>query len=376
MPSEKRSVRVNRVYFYPHAYLRDRQLDTVRRWPTDQVVNSEIVRIRRGAQVSRTRALQGRIRRGLLQRVPLPNVKLRPKGLHSDTALYVWGSVAASGPFITDIDNPYAFVRYNLNGFRFWRPFFRRMLLAPRCMELRCMSEACRNTLGLVLGSDVASKAEVYYPALERQVPGVGEVASDGPRFLFVGTQFEIKGGAALVKAWRRVTDALPSATLDLITHLPRQYERAARETKGLRVHEAAFSRAEIWREFMARADVLVLPTYVESFGMVVLEALAHGLAVIATDVYALPELVEDGVNGRLVHPPLSIWDNYLPTSLYRELEHAIEQVARADTAGFEAALANAMIDVAGSREGLLSARRASLRLFDKRFARDSERGL
>jgi glycosyltransferase involved in cell wall biosynthesis len=50
-------------------------------------------------------------------------------------------------------------------------------------------------------------------------------------------------------------------------------------------------------------ADVLVHPALWESYGMCVVEAMARGLPVIASDVAALPELVDDGDNGLLVAP-------------------------------------------------------------------------
>src|SRR6202034_374737 len=49
--------------------------------------------------------------------------------------------------------------------------------------------------------------------------------------------------------------------------------------------------------------DVLVLPSYEEPFGTVLAEAMAVGTPVVATRVDGLPEVVRDGVTGRLVPP-------------------------------------------------------------------------
>jgi len=49
--------------------------------------------------------------------------------------------------------------------------------------------------------------------------------------------------------------------------------------------------------------DVLVHPSYVESFPNVILEAMACGKPVIACNVYGIPEMVTDGYNGFLVRP-------------------------------------------------------------------------
>lgn len=50
-------------------------------------------------------------------------------------------------------------------------------------------------------------------------------------------------------------------------------------------------------------ATIFVLPSLVEGFGIVLLDAMSFGLPIVATKVGAIPELVEDGVNGLLVSP-------------------------------------------------------------------------
>lgn len=55
--------------------------------------------------------------------------------------------------------------------------------------------------------------------------------------------------------------------------------------------------------DLMAAADLLVLPSLAEAFGLVLAEALHLGTPVLATRVGGIPEIVDDGVDGMLVPP-------------------------------------------------------------------------
>lgn len=357
------------IFFYPYKNLRDRQLDTIRRWPADQVVNPEIAQNRLGSQVSSSYANAPRLKSSWKQRLPLLNVKLRPKEAPSDAVIFVWGAVVATGKFIVDLDNPWSLVGYNLRAMQIYRFFIKRILLSERCQQIRCMSEACRRSLQALFGDSIYNKATVHYPCIPQVVTEIPTRVMDECRFLFVGTQFEIKGGVALLKAFRRVYEQANNARLDVITHLPTEYAHLAEGCPGIHIHEAKFTRSEIHERFMRQADALVLPTYVESFGMVALEALAHGLALIATDVYALNELVEDGRNGRLLSPPLSIWVDHMPSALYFDIENAKKYIRSTDTSVFENRLAQSMEQLIGDPDWRLRARQASTRLMAGRFS-------
>jgi glycosyltransferase involved in cell wall biosynthesis len=67
------------------------------------------------------------------------------------------------------------------------------------------------------------------------------------------------------------------------------------------RVYFAGFRRQV--RDLMPEFDVFALPSLWEGFGLVLLEAMAAGRAIVASRVSAIPEVVEDGVTGFLVPP-------------------------------------------------------------------------
>ena len=52
-----------------------------------------------------------------------------------------------------------------------------------------------------------------------------------------------------------------------------------------------------------AAADIFVLPSYSEAMPMTILQALASGVSIVATSVGAIPEILQDGINGFLIQP-------------------------------------------------------------------------
>jgi glycosyltransferase involved in cell wall biosynthesis len=359
---------MSKIYFYPHSYLRDRQLDVIRQWPSDQVINLKIFLNRLGSQVSPELANASKLKVALFRSPPLPNIKFRPKDAPANSIIYVWGAVIATGKFITDLDNPWALVGYNSQAMSIYKFLLKKFLLSKRCVEIRCMSQACKESLKVLFGIEVYNKSKVYYPRIPQRINSIPLHRSRECRFLFIGTQFEVKGGVSLLKAFRNACDQVENIRLDMITHFPQQYIELSENCPHICIHKANFSRIEIWEKFMLDADVLVLPTYVESFGMVALEALAHGMALILTDVYALRELVEDNKNGILLIPPISIWNGVTPSEYYHNLRNIKESIKNTDTSKFEKALFDAIISFAKNSNWLYSAKQASIEKFSNHF--------
>lgn len=71
----------------------------------------------------------------------------------------------------------------------------------------------------------------------------------------------------------------------------------------GLREHVSFLGEREDVAQLMAALDVLLVPSWQEPFGRSVIEAMAAGVPVVATDVGGPSEVITDGVEGLLVSP-------------------------------------------------------------------------
>jgi len=123
--------------------------------------------------------------------------------------------------------------------------------------------------------------------------------ATRGPRrpddaigLLFVGGEFERKGGDLLLEAIEYLG---PRVRATIVTR------SEVRPTDGVRVlHDITPNDPRLIAAYRA-ADVFVLPTRAETFGIAAVEAQAAGLPVIASDLGGLSDIVKDGVTGQLI---------------------------------------------------------------------------
>ena len=103
-----------------------------------------------------------------------------------------------------------------------------------------------------------------------------------------------------VVETFARVVRAVPSRLL-LIGDGP---DRSAAERLALqlgiqdRIH--FLGKQDNVNELLPLADLMLMPSEMESFGLAALEAMACGVPAIATRVGGVPELIDDGINGRL----------------------------------------------------------------------------
>lgn len=133
---------------------------------------------------------------------------------------------------------------------------------------------------------------------------GAGPNIEIGPRsavtgshnILFVGTDWVRKGGPCLLAAFRLVRELYPQACLYIIGCNPQLDEEPG-------VYVVGHVAPEDLPPYFSGARMFVLPTEFEAFGIAFAEALHYGLPIIGSAIGAIPEMVEDGVNGYLVQP-------------------------------------------------------------------------
>ncbi|WP_426735915.1 glycosyltransferase family 4 protein [Myxococcus faecalis] len=140
------------------------------------------------------------------------------------------------------------------------------------------------------------ARVHVVWPSVDTRLwrPAPERKARDGVvRLLFVGGDLGRKGGHLLLR-WARET-RLRNWRLDLVT------SDTFEAPPGVRVHTGVRPNSPELIGLAQAADLFVLPTMADMSSWAIAEAKAAGLAVVATPVGGVGELVRDGVDGRLV---------------------------------------------------------------------------
>lgn len=136
-------------------------------------------------------------------------------------------------------------------------------------------------------------------PAVPPQANGAGDTG----RILYLGGFANpVKGGTVLLDALELVRAERPDVRVTLAGpgDLP---ERARGLVDGDAVEWRGWLDEQAKREALSGAPIVVLPSVSEGLPMALLEAMAHGSAVVTTRVGGMPDVIEDGREGVLVAP-------------------------------------------------------------------------
>ena len=168
------------------------------------------------------------------------------------------------------------------------------------------LKEKTLEDFGITRGIEVIPNfvnCDVYTPFTDEAVRSEARkrFAKDGEAILIHLSNFRpVKRVVDVVKIFSRVVREVP-AQLVLVGDGP---DRSAAEwlAHELGIHDRIhfLGKQERVNELLAMADLMVMPSELESFGLAALEAMACKVPAIATRVGGVPELIDDGVTGLL----------------------------------------------------------------------------
>jgi glycosyltransferase involved in cell wall biosynthesis len=216
-----------------------------------------------------------------------------------------------------------------------------------RARLVACISHFCRSQ-GMIFADPAHwPKMRIVHCGVDPARYGHPD-ARTGKTLMFVGRLAAVKGVLVLLDALVKARTAHPDLRLVLVGDGPERPRIVARVAElGLQacVEFAGYRTQDEVANLLAGADAFVLPSFAEGVPVVLMEAMASGLPVIATRVAGVPELVTDGETGLLVPPGDT-------ASLARAIVDLLDTPPHRRAAMGEAGRAKVVQDFDQSREG------------------------
>jgi len=194
--------------------------------------------------------------------------------------------------------------------------------LILKLIDIHVVVSKCMVKDAIEAGSN-PSKVRVVYNGIDLKkvssLEGTDIIEKYGIRkedfvILYLGRLHPKKCPEDVVKAFPKVIQKVPNAKLVIAGKgsEKEKLEKIVTELKfqGKVIFTGFVSENEKW-SLLERCDIFVLPSVVEAFGIALIEAMACGKPVIATNVGPFPEIIKDGETGILipVHSPIHLAD-------------------------------------------------------------------
>jgi glycosyltransferase involved in cell wall biosynthesis len=163
----------------------------------------------------------------------------------------------------------------------------------------------------------------------EIEVP-LRDVYEDSRHFVFMATNFEAKGGRAVLSAFRKVRKHHSDATLTVVGDRPSDVKgEHGVAFAGFLRKENSLEHARL-RHILGQARAVVHPTTSDIGPLIIIEAGYFGCPVISSRRFAIPELIDDRRTGILLDDPSQV-DELVSAMIWMiEHEDAYRQMRRA----------------------------------------------
>ncbi|MEI6463065.1 MAG: glycosyltransferase family 4 protein, partial [bacterium] len=222
--------------------------------------------------------------------------------------------------FVVDIEHANALFDFS-NPSELQKQNCLKILANTKCLKLLPWSYAAVKTLKNIFGDDYykfEKKVEVMYPALQNnyklylKFADSSIISKDNKKIklLFVGKDYKRKGALELLDTFKILEKRFTNVELYLISNVP-DFIKEKYISENVHFFPCNFSSEEIFRKFYLNVDLFVFPTHVDTFGMVLLEALSCGLPVVTTRQFACEEIITENQNGWFVE------SNVLPLNTF-----------------------------------------------------------
>ena len=236
-------------------------------------------------------------------------------------------------PYLVLLENPSALVNYCWNRPKYCiaRNKLKRLFNNEK-LRIVCMSQACYSSITKLYQIPASTRIEQLYPLIPDD-DCYGEQDNHSNCFakiiecIYISSDFNMKGGNDLIEVFEKLHSKGAGVHLTCITRkesIKPEQLKLIEKLDNIELIEFSLSKEEL-NSYYKKSSILLNPTRADSFSLVTLEAIKYGCAVIATDVYAIREMVINDYNGYTKPPIHNQWDeNGFPNPYYVKHQRTI----------------------------------------------------
>jgi len=177
---------------------------------------------------------------------------------------------------------------------------------AEKALFVLCISHYCRSQGMIFAPISSWDRMHIVHCGVDPSLFTTALHEGAGTRLLYVGRLAAAKGLPILFESLRMLDGAQRNLVLTVVGDGPDRAaleEMAAEMGLAKTVRFTGYQSQSAVRTWLQETDVFVLPSFAEGVPVVLMEAMAGGVPVIATRIAGIAELVEDGVSGYLLPP-------------------------------------------------------------------------
>lgn len=207
-------------------------------------------------------------------------------------------------PWVIDVEHPASFVslEHHMLKDKIATSIIKNRLASNYCKKILPHSEASRKALEHVIDTrNFKDKIETVYLAERPYGKKIPRRRNEKITLLFTGKGFFTKGGKEVLQAYD-ILKKKYDAQLIMKSDVPQNFRRKFNDVNYI---DGAFPRDVLFSKTYLKSDIFIFPSFIDSYGIVMIEAMSTELPVITTDIFAAPEIIENDKGGFVIESQL-----------------------------------------------------------------------
>ncbi len=214
-------------------------------------------------------------------------------------------------PWVVDVEHVAAFAKYHVRSLQknSYKNRIKGILESTHCKKIMPWTIAAKKSIEqCFLSKKINEKQAVVYPAIK---PPDIKIAKEGDVFKIIvaSRAFFEKGGKQALDAFE-ILNKKYDIQMDILSIVPEEIKRKYVKFKNISFIDRIFvdtnGKDILFREYYSKANLMLHLTFSDTLSLVLLEAMSCKTPIITTDIFSMPEIVENGKNGFVANAPFS----------------------------------------------------------------------